>query len=114
MKKSLEKICKEIEVLEKLKEWGFKYRQTKDIKDIEDIDDDEDLSQFIHDYIDIGEINGLIRTKLEEADSELKSYEGPVILEPLEISLRNTKMAHYSGYLGAEGYIFDDKNEEGE
>lgn len=110
MKKSLEKICKEIEVLEKLKEWGFKYRQTKDI---EDIDDDEDLSQFIHNYIDIGEINGLIRTKLEEADSELKSYDGPVILEPLEVSLRNTKMKHYSGYCGSQGYTFDndDKKE---
>ena len=111
MKKTLKKICKEIEVLEKLKEWGFKYRL---IKDEEDIDDDEDLSKFVHDYIDIGEINGLIRTKLEEADSELKSYEGPVILEPVEVSLRNTIMAHYSGYLGVEGYKFkndDDKKE---
>ena len=112
MKKSLEKICKEIEVLEKLKEWGFKYRLTEDIYD--DIGDDEDLSKFIHDYIDIGEINGLIRTKLEEADSELKSYEGPVILEPVEVSLRNTKMAHYSGYLGAEGYTFDNDDDKKE
>ena len=88
---------------------GFKYRL---IKDEEDIDDDEDLSKFVHDYIDIGEINGLIRTKLEEADSELKSYEGPVILEPVEVSLRNTKMAHYDGYCGAQGYIFKNDNEE--
>ena len=115
MQKSLETILKEIKILEELKELGFKYRQIDEIKDIDSIYSNDVLQEYVHDYIDIKEINGLIRTKLEEANSELKSLDGPIIInETVKVSLRNTKMEHYSGYCGVQGYTFIDTDNKGE
>lgn len=59
--KTLDTIVKEIETLEKFKNWGVKYCTCENI---EDINSDND---FVHYFVDIPTINELIRLKLEEA-----------------------------------------------